>query len=153
MATNLALPNDIINPLKKVAKELFDHAREHIAAIDSGDRSFDRLVAGVHIDNSLELYLKFYAFKFNIIGCDRMQVPELINRLQNPTMLPELDVFAADLRTFHNLRNGAYHSGASLDDYVLNWGITRIDAFFEAVKLREDAVTPATTGATNGGNP
>jgi hypothetical protein len=119
------------HPLRKVSKELFAHGQEH--ALNKG--SFDRLVAGVHVDNSLELFLKFYGVMHNVAGYDRKLVPELI-RLLEPH-IPELVEFGGDLRTFHDLRDGAYHMGQPLDEYNLNWGMEKVKAFIGQVEDRE----------------
>jgi hypothetical protein len=119
------------NPLRKVSKELFEHGQKHA----SNKSSFDRLVAGVHIDNSLELFLKFHGVMNNIVGYDRKFVPELI-RLLEPH-IPELAEFGGDLRTFHDLRDGAYHMGQPLDEYILNWGIGKVKEFTDQVEDRE----------------
>jgi hypothetical protein len=76
-----------INPLKKISKELFQHGKDHA----SHGSSFDRVVAGVHIDNALELFLKFYGVQYNIPDYERKQIPELI-RLLGPH-LPDLTQF------------------------------------------------------------
>ena len=120
-----------VHPLKKVSKELFEHGEEH----NSRNSSFDRLVAGVHVDNALELFLKFYGVTHNISGYQRKLVPELI-RLLEPH-IPELNEFGGDLRTFHDLRDVAYHMGQPLDEYNLNWGLERIKLFIGQVEDRE----------------
>lgn len=119
------------HPLRKVSKELFAHGQKHA----SNKSSFDRLVAGVHIDNSLELFLKFHGVMQNIAGYDRKFVPELI-RLLEPH-IPELAEFGGHLRTFHDLRDGAYHMGQPLDEYNLNWGIRTVKEFIDQVEKRE----------------
>ena len=143
-STNLAIT---IDPLKKVSKALFQHGKAHLADPESVDKTFDRLVAGVHIDNALELFLKSYGFQHDIRQCERKQVPELLTDLNS--FLPELTQSAGNLRMFHNLRNGAYHQGTSLDDHTINWGIAIIESFMDAVERRE--AIPKTM--TDGGYP
>jgi len=120
-----------LNPLRKSCRELFQHGKEHA----SQNSSFDRLVAGIHVDNALELFLKFYGARHNVRNYKKLQVPALLNELEQH--LPELEQFAGDLRTFHECRNVAYHMGLPLDEYVLNWGIRLIGDFFRQVEHRE----------------
>lgn len=125
MSRNTAIKAAVINPLKRVSIELFDHGKSHLANGESSDRDFDRLVAGVHVDNALELYLKFYCIKYDVQGVsERTGLPELISKLRD--VLPELAIFGGDLRTFHSIRNSAYHIGLSIDETTLNWAIGRI---------------------------
>jgi hypothetical protein len=144
----LAQPTNVsqgrANPLKKVSKELFAHAQEHI----SRNLPFDRLVAGVHVDNALELFLKFYGVMNNIPGYERKMVPELTKVLEQ--YVPELVQFGGDLRTFHNIRDGAYHLGQPLDEYNLNWGIETIESFMKQVEQREKQ---RTSSLPDGGTP
>jgi len=121
----------LINPLKRVSKELLEHGEEHV----SRNSPFDRLAAGVHIDNALELFLKFYGAKHNIRGYKRKLVPELTRLLER--YIPELAEFGGDLRTFHDLRDIAYHMGQPLDQTNLIWGLERIKSFIENVEQRE----------------
>lgn len=128
----------------KSSKELFQHGQQH----GSQNSPFDRLVAGIHVDNALELFLKFYGAKHNIRNYKNLQVPALLTQLEQ--YIPEIILFGGDLRTFHDLRNGAYHLGMPLDEYILNWGIKRIKSFFNRIKQRERRETRT---STNGGNP
>lgn len=133
-----------INPLKRVSRELFQHGLEH----SSHESTFDRLVAGVHVDNALELFLKSYAAKHNIPGYKQKLVPELITLLQ--PYIPELSQLGGDLRIFHDLRDVAYHMGLPLDYVNLSWGIDTIKSFCDQVEQRE---RQETTTLTNGGTP
>ena len=133
-----------VNPLKKCSKELFKHGQDH----GSQNSSFDRLVAGIHIDNALELFLKFYGAHCNIRNYKNLQVPALLTELE--PHIPELAEFGGDLRTLHDIRDGAYHMGQSLDEYNLNWGIMLVKSFFSQVELRE---TKTTRTLPNGGGP
>lgn len=133
-----------INPLKRVSKELFQHGQEH----SRHESAFDRLVAGVHVDNALELFLKSYAAKYNIQGYKQKLVPELITLLQ--PHVPELTSFGGDLRIFHDLRDVAYHMGLPLDDINLSWGIETIKVFCDQVEQRERQEIAT---FTNGGSP
>ena len=80
-------------------------------------------------------FLKFYGARHNVRNYKNLQVPALLNELEQ--YLPELEQFAGDLRTFHDYRNAAYHMGLPLDEYTLNWGIELIGAFFRQVEHRE----------------
>lgn len=133
-----------INPLMKSSSELFTHGQEH----GSQNSSFDRLVAGIHLDNALELFLKFYGARHNIRNYKNLQVPALLTTLE--PHLPELAQFGGDLRIFHDIRNGAYHMGTSLDEYNLNWGIQLVKSFFKQIKQREKQEART---LTNGGSP
>ncbi len=124
----------LMNPFIRISKELFRHAKVHLTDVDSSDKDFDRLVAGVHIDNALELYLKFYALQNNM-NVEKAGVPDLIGKLQQ--VLPELSTFGPDLKHFHSVRNGCYHIGVSVDEKTLVWAINRISQFFAAVEKRE----------------
>lgn len=132
-----------INPLIKSSKELFQHGQEH----GSQNSSFDRLVAGIHVDNALELFLKFHGAQHNIRNYKNMQVPTLLTELE--PHLPELTQFGGDLRIFHDIRNGAYRMGASLDKYNLNWGLELVKSFFKQIEQREKQETRT---LTNGGS-
>lgn len=134
-----------INPLKRVSKELFQHGHEH----SLHDSAFDRLVAGVHVDNALELFLKSYAAKHDIHGYKQKLVPDLLTVLQ--PFIPELTQHSGDLRIFHDLRDVAYHMGLPLDDVNLSWGIAAIKSFCDQVEQRErqETTTLADGGATD----
>lgn len=131
------------NPLIKTSKELFIHGQEHA----SQNSSFDRLVAGIHVDNALELFLKFYGARNNIRNYKNLPVPALLTGLG--PHIPELAEFGDDLRFFHDLRNIAYHTGTSLDEYNLNWGIKLVKSFFNQIKRREKQERQT---LTNGGD-
>jgi hypothetical protein len=133
-----------LNPLKRVSKELFQHGQEH----SGHDSPFDRLVAGVHVDNALELFLKSYGAKNDIHGYKQKLVPELITILL--PHITELAQFGADLRIFHDIRDVAYHMGLPLDDVNLNWGIETIKSFCDQVEQREKREV---TTLTDGGVP
>ena len=100
------------------------------------------------MDNALELFLKFYGAKHNVRNYRNLQVPALLTELEQH--IPEIALFGGDLRTVHDLRNGAYHMGMPLDEYILNWGIGRIKSFFTRIKRREKQETRT---QSDGGNP
>ena len=143
MGASEVISSKLINPLKRTSEELLKHGEEHF----SRNSSFDRLAAGVHIDNALELFLKFYGAKHNIRGYKQKMIPEL-TRLLEPH-IPELAEFGGDLRTFHDLRDIAYHMGQPLDEINLGWGLKKIKSFIEKVEQRERQQTASTP---NGGS-
>ena len=121
------------NPLRINAKKLLSHAKEHKAK----GSSFDLLVADIHADNGLELFLKDFAIFYNIRGAKTMQVPELIDRLK--FKIPELRDArrCADLNLVHNFRDFSYHMGNSPDLAVLGWCIDCVDKFMQDVERTE----------------
>jgi len=124
-----------VDPLRRVSKELFKHGEEHSTLSAAHNSSFDRLVAGVHVDNALELFLKSYAAKCGVPKYKQKLVPELLNDLK--TQVQELSQYGGDLQIFHDMRDLAYHLGLALDEIDLGWGIEKIKTFFNEVEKRE----------------
>lgn len=110
------------------AIELLKHAEEHIKI----GSAFDRKIAFISIDNSVELIFKSYlSLPKRYFGENRPNRKELDDALNSfPTLLDLIEKFAGDkldgielndIEHYHRIRNTLYHQGTGLsveDEYV-----------------------------------
>jgi hypothetical protein len=101
-------------------KELLDHGLEHL----KGETDFDRRMALICIDNSVELMIKTFLSlpkRTSGVHIPRKRIEEA--SMSFPSLLDALEEFAekrlegidlSDVEWFHRLRNELYHAGNGL---------------------------------------